>query len=88
MVRRRFERRAAVKAALVDPIPFVWLNVVLTFVVMKVFALPMTILSFWLVFWWVPNGKVPLVQVFPASVLLSVIAGVAIAPTMRLHLPA
>jgi YihY family inner membrane protein len=58
---------AAVKAALVDPIPFLWLNAVLTFLVMKVFALPMTILSFWLVFWWVPNGKVPLVQVFPAA---------------------
>jgi membrane protein len=58
---------AAVKAAVVDPIPFLWLNAVLTFVVMKVFALPMTILSFWLVFWGVPNGKVPLVQVFPAA---------------------
>ena len=58
---------AAVKAALVDPIPFLWLNTVLTFVAMKVFALPMTILSFWLVFWWIPNGKVPLAQVLPAA---------------------
>ena len=67
---------AAVKAALVDPIPFVWLNAVLTFVVMKVFALPMTILSFWLVFWWVPNGKVPLVQVFPAAFYTGLLAEV------------
>jgi YihY family inner membrane protein len=58
---------AAVKAAAVDPIPFHWLNAALTFVVMKTFALPMTILSFWLVFWLVPNGKVPIVQVFPAA---------------------
>src|SRR5437868_10703796 len=28
------------------------------------FRSPMTILSFWLVFWWLPNGKVPVVQVF------------------------
>ena len=58
---------AAVKAALVDPIPFHWLGAVLTFLVMKIFALPMTILSFWLVFWWLPNGKVSVVQVFPAA---------------------
>ena len=67
---------AAAKAALVDPIPFLWLNAVLTFVVMKVFALPMTILSFWLVFWWVPNGKVPLVQVFPAAFYTGLLAEV------------
>ena len=67
---------AAVKAALVDPIPFSWLNVVLTFVVMKAFALPMTILSFWLVFWWVPNGKVSLAQVFPAAFYTGLLAEV------------
>ena len=67
---------AAVKAAVVDPIPFVWLNAGLTFVVMKVFALPMTILSFWLVFWWVPNGKVPVVQVFPAAFYTGLLAEV------------
>ena len=58
---------AAVKVAVVDPIPFHWLNATLTFIVMKTFALPMTILSFWLVFWLVPNGRVPIVQVFPAA---------------------
>lgn len=67
---------AAVKAAVVDPIPFHWLNAALTFVVMKTFALPMTILSFWLVFWWVPNGKVPLVQVFPAAFYTGLLAEV------------
>ena len=67
---------AAVKAALVDPIPFLWLKAALTFVVMKVFALPMTILSFWLVFWWVPNGKVPLLQVFPAAFYTGLLAEV------------
>ena len=67
---------AAVKAALIDPIPFLWLNAVLTFVVMKAFALPMTILSFWLVFWWLPNGKVPFVQVFPAAFYTGLLAEV------------
>ena len=65
---------AAVKAALVDPIHILWLNAGLNFVVMKVFALPMTILSFWLVFWWLPNGKVPLVQVFPAAFYTGLLA--------------
>jgi len=67
---------AAVKAAVVEPIPFHWLSAVLTFVVMKTFALPMTILSFWLVFWLVPNGKVPLVQVFPAAFYTGLMAEV------------
>ena len=34
------------------------------------------ILSFWLVFWWVPNGKVPVVQVFPAAFYTGVLAEV------------
>lgn len=67
---------AACKAALVDPIHILWLNAGLNFVVMKVFALPMTILSFWLVFWWVPHGKVPLVQVFPAAFYTGLLAEV------------
>ena len=67
---------AAVKAAVVDPIPFHWLNAALTFIVMKTFALPMTILSFWLVFWLVPNGKVPIVQVFPAAFYTGLLAEV------------
>lgn len=59
---------AATKAALqVDRIPFHWLQVMLTFLVIKVYAVPLTILSFWLVFWWLPNGKVPLIKVFPAA---------------------
>jgi membrane protein len=67
---------AAVEAAAVEPIHFHWLNAALTFVVMKTFALPMTILSFWLVFWMVPNGKVPLVQVFPAAFYTGLLAEV------------
>ena len=67
---------AATKAALVDPIPFHWLYVILNFIVMKVFAVPLTILSFWLVFWWIPNGKVPLVQVFPAAFYTGLLAEV------------
>jgi len=67
---------AACKAALADPIHILWLNAGLNFVVMKVFALPMTILSFWLVFWWVPNGKVPVLQVFPAAFYTGLLAEV------------
>lgn len=67
---------AAVKAAVVNPIPFHWLNAALTFIVMKTFALPATILSFWLVFWLVPNGKVPIVQVFPAAFYTGLMAEV------------
>jgi membrane protein len=67
---------AAFKAVLVDPIHILWLNAGLNFVVMKVFALPMTIFSFWLVFWWVPNGKVPVVQVFPAAFYTGLLAEV------------
>lgn|SRR5208282_483195 len=67
---------AATKAALVDPIPFHWLYLILNFIVMKVFAVPLTILSFWLVFWWIPNGKVPLVQVFPAAFYTGLMAEV------------
>jgi len=67
---------AAAKAVLVDPIPFHWLYTILNFIVMKVFAVPLTILSFWLVFWWVPNGKVPLVQVFPAAFYTGLLAEV------------
>lgn len=68
---------AATKAALVDPIPFHWLAAILNFLVMKIFAVPLTILSFWLIFWWVPNGKVPLVQVFPAAFYTGLLAEVA-----------
>jgi membrane protein len=67
---------AAFKAALVDPIHILWLNAGLNFIVMKVFALPMTILSFWLVFWWLPNGHVPVVQVFPAAFYTGLLAEV------------
>jgi len=67
---------AATKAVLVDPIPFHWLYLILNFIVMKVFAVPLTILSFWLVFWWIPNGKVPLVQVFPAAFYTGLVAEV------------
>ena len=67
---------AAAKAALVDPIPFVWLSSTLNFLVMKFFAVPMTILSFWLVFWWVPNGKVPLLQVFAPAFYTGLLAEV------------
>jgi YihY family inner membrane protein len=67
---------AAMKAALVDPIPFHWLYLILNFIVMKVFAVPLTILSFWLVFWWIPNGKVPLLQVFPAAFYTGLVAEV------------
>jgi len=67
---------AAIKGALIDPISFHWLNTALTFLVMKVFAVPMTILSFWLVFWWLPNGKVPVVQVFPAAFYTGLLAEV------------
>jgi membrane protein len=67
---------AATKAVLVDPIPFHWLYVISNFIVMKVFAVPLTVLSFWLVFWWIPNGKVPLVQVFPAAFYTGLLAEV------------
>jgi uncharacterized BrkB/YihY/UPF0761 family membrane protein len=67
---------AATKAALVDPIPFAWLSTILNFVVMKVFALPLTIISFWLVFWWVPNGRVPLLQVFAPAFYTGLLAEV------------
>jgi YihY family inner membrane protein len=67
---------AATKAVLVDPIPFHWLYVIFNFIVMKVFAVPLTILSFWLVFRWIPNGKVPLVQVFPAAFYTGLLAEV------------
>ena len=65
---------AAAKAALVTPIPFNWLRLILNFIVMKVFAVPLTILIFWLMFWWIPNGKVPLVQVFPAAFYTGLLA--------------
>jgi len=68
---------AAAKAALVDPIPFVWLGAVVKFIIIKAFAVPLTVLSFWLVFWWVPNGKVPLLQVFPAAFYTGLLAEVA-----------
>jgi membrane protein len=67
---------AAIKAAIVDPIPFVWLGAVLNFMVVKIVAIPITILSFWLVFWWVPNGRVPMVQVFPAAFYTGLLAEV------------
>jgi YihY family inner membrane protein len=67
---------AATKAVLVDPIPVHWLYVISNFIVMKVFAVPLTVLSFWLVFWWIPNGKVPLVQVFPAAFYTGLLAEV------------
>ena len=65
---------AAVKAAIVDPIPFVWLSALLNFLVMKMFGVPITIVSFWLVFWWVPNGKVPLLQVFAPAFYTGLLA--------------
>jgi len=67
---------AAAKAALVNPIPFVWLQAVLNFLVMKIFAVPMTIISFWLIFWWVPNGKVPAMQVFAPAFYTGLLAEV------------
>ena len=67
---------AAAKAALVNPIPFAWLAAVMNFLVMKLFAVPMTIISFWLVFWWVPNGRVPLVQVFAPAFYTGLLAEV------------
>jgi len=67
---------AATKAAIVDPIPFHWISVVLNFLVMKIFAVPLTILSFWLVFWMVPNGKVPLMQVFAPAFYTGLLAEV------------
>lgn len=67
---------ATIKAAIVDPIPFLWLGGVLNFVVVKIVAIPITILSFWLVFWWVPNGRVPMAQVFPAAFYTGLLAEV------------
>jgi YihY family inner membrane protein len=67
---------AATKAVLVYPIHFHWLNAILNFIVIKVFAVPLTIISFWLVFWRLPNGKVPLVQVFPAAFYTGLMAEV------------
>lgn len=63
-------------AAIVDPIPFVWLAAIFNFIVVKIVAIPVTILSFWLVFWWVPNGRVPMVQVFPAAFYTGLLAEV------------
>jgi membrane protein len=67
---------AAVKAALADPIPFHWLGATVNFLVLKLFAVPVTILSFWAVFWWVPNGRVPAMQVFPAAFYTGLLAEV------------
>ena len=67
---------AATRAALVNPIPFHWLQVILNFIVIKIFAIPLTIMSFWLVFTWIPNGKVPLLQVFPAAFYTGLLAEV------------
>ena len=67
---------AAIKAAIVDPIPFLWLSAILNFIVLKIIAIPITIVSFWLVFWWVPNGRVPMVQVFPAAFYTGLLAEV------------
>lgn len=67
---------AAAKAAIVTPIPWHWLSSILNFIVMKTFAVPLTIISFWLIFWWVPNGKVPILQVFAPAFYTGLLAEV------------
>ncbi len=67
---------AMFNAVLVDPIQIHFINAVLSRIVMFVFAFPLTIVSFWIVFWWLPNGKVPPMQVFPAAFYTGILAEV------------
>jgi YihY family inner membrane protein len=47
-------------------------------VFLQLFAWPATILSFFLVYWWLPNGKVPPLQVLPAALYTGLLAEVFI----------
>jgi YihY family inner membrane protein len=71
---------AVFKAALADPLAPVQthpgINAALTFLIVRIFAVPITILSFWIIFWWLPNGRVPAMQVFPAAFYTGVLAEV------------
>ncbi len=67
---------AIFKAVLVKPIPFLIIQSILGHIIIRLFAIPLTIVSFWIVFWWLPNGKVPAMQVFPAAFYTGLLAEV------------
>jgi membrane protein len=52
---------------LADPIPWRWLHAAAAFVLLKGFAIPAAMGGFFLIYWWLPNGKVSPRQVFPAA---------------------
>ncbi len=49
-------------------------DAVLAWCVMRLCVLPATILGFFLIYWWLPNGPVPAVQVFPAAFYAGLLA--------------
>ncbi len=65
---------AMFQAVLVAPIHIAIINSILNHIVMRVFAIPLTIVSFWIVFWWLPNGKVSAMQVVPAAFYTGILA--------------
>lgn len=56
------------------PVSWAWLQDLLSFVVLKAFAFPAAIFSFFLIYWWLPNGKVRAAQVFPAAFYTGILA--------------
>ncbi len=61
-------------------LPSAWTDVlhvsysVLAWGIMRLCVVPATILGFFLIYWWLPNGPVPAVQVFPAAFYAGLLA--------------
>ncbi len=56
------------------PHGWTWLPELLSFMALKLFALPAAIISFFIIYWLLPNGKVPAAQVFPAAFYTGILA--------------
>lgn len=57
-------------------LPVSWTTMlrVLSFLLLKLFSIPASILVFFLVYWWLPNGHVSALQVFPAAIYTGLLA--------------
>lgn len=51
-----------------------WLPELLSFMALKLFAFPAAIFSFFIIYWRLPNGRVPAAQVFPAAFYTGILA--------------
>lgn len=56
------------------PTGWTWLPELLSFMALKLFAFPAAIFSFFIIYWRLPNGKVPAAQVFPAAFYTGILA--------------